>query len=134
MTPRDSYDTVGALLDVNAMLHGFIAEAVEAIPEARMTDQPGSVVNHPAWTISHLNAYAGVLLSMLDDPSSPRRIAGTILPWASETLCIFRSCSPKRSTPFPHSPIRPSLIAPWALAGTPPRFSNVSNLTVGSSA
>ena len=36
-----------------------------------MTEQPGTIVNHPAWTLSHLNAYAGVLLSMLEDPSVP---------------------------------------------------------------
>ncbi len=36
-----------------------------------MTEQRGVIVNHPAWTLSHLNAYAGVLLSMLDDASVP---------------------------------------------------------------
>jgi hypothetical protein len=69
MSPLAPYDSIGAILDIHAMIHGFLFEAVEDIPESRMTEQPGSVVNHPAWTLSHLNAYAGVLLSMLDDPS-----------------------------------------------------------------
>ena len=71
MSTHDSYDTIGAILDIHAMIHGFLIEAVEGIPESRMAEQPGSLVNHPAWTLSHLNAYAGVLLSMLDDPSVP---------------------------------------------------------------
>ena len=69
--PHDSYDTIGAILNIHAMINGFLVEAVEDIPESRMTEQPGTVVNHPAWTLSPLNAYAGVLLSMLDDPSVP---------------------------------------------------------------
>jgi hypothetical protein len=64
-------DTIGAILDIHAMVHSFLIEAVEDVPEFRMTEQPGTIVNHPAWTLSHLNAYAGVLLSMLDDPSVP---------------------------------------------------------------
>jgi hypothetical protein len=73
MSPHDSYDTIGAILNIHAMIHGFLIEAVEDVPESRMTEQPagGAIVNHPAWTLSHLNAYAGVLLSMLDDPSVP---------------------------------------------------------------
>jgi hypothetical protein len=64
-------DTIGTILDIHAMIHGFLVEAVEGVPESRMTEQPGTIVNHPAWTLSHLNAYAGMLLSMLDDPSVP---------------------------------------------------------------
>ena len=71
MSPHDSYDTIGAILDIHAMISGFLIEVVEDIPGLRMTEQPGSLVNHPAWTLSHLNAYAGALLSMLDDPSVP---------------------------------------------------------------
>jgi hypothetical protein len=75
MSPHDSYDTIGAILDIHAMIYGFIIEAVEDVPESRMTEQPGegggagAIVNHPAWTLSHLNAYTGMLLSMLDDLS-----------------------------------------------------------------
>ncbi|MBX3357462.1 MAG: DinB family protein [Phycisphaeraceae bacterium] len=64
-------DTIGTILDIHAMVQRFLVEAVEDVPDSRMTKQPGSIVNHPAWTLSHLNAYAGVLLSMLDDPSVP---------------------------------------------------------------
>ncbi|MBX3386575.1 MAG: DinB family protein [Phycisphaeraceae bacterium] len=71
MSPHDSYDTVGAILSIHAMIGGFLIEAIEDIPESRMTEQPGTIVNHPSWSLSHLNAYAGVLLSMLDDPSVP---------------------------------------------------------------
>lgn len=71
MRPRDSYDTVRTILDIHKMVYGFILMAVDDVPECRMTDQPGTLVNHPAWTLSHLNAYAGVLLSLLDDPSVP---------------------------------------------------------------
>lgn len=71
MSPHDSYDTIGAILAIHAMVGGFLVEAVDNVPESRMTEQPGTLVNHPAWTLSHLNAYAGLLLSMLDDPSVP---------------------------------------------------------------
>ena len=71
MCPHDSYNTIDAILSLHAMIHGFLIEAVEDVPENRMTEQPGTLVNHPAWTMSHLNAYAGQLLSMLDDPSAP---------------------------------------------------------------
>lgn len=71
MSTGESCDTIGAILDLHAMINRFLIEAVEDVPESRMTEQPGAIVNHPAWTLSHLNAYAGVLLSMLDDPSVP---------------------------------------------------------------
>src|SRR5262245_57078133 len=71
MSPHDPCDTIGAILDIHAMINGFLIEALEDVPESRMTEQPGTIVNHPAWTLSHLNAYAGMLLSMLDDPSVP---------------------------------------------------------------
>jgi len=69
MNLRDSCDTIGAILNIHAMINRFLVEAVQDVPDARMTEQPGTIVNHPAWTLSHLNAYAGMLLSMLDDPS-----------------------------------------------------------------
>lgn len=71
MNAQAPYDTVGGILDVHAMVSGLIAQAVEDVPEARMTEQPGGVVNHPAWTLSHLNAYAATLLALLDDPGAP---------------------------------------------------------------
>src|SRR5262245_60304000 len=77
MSSHDSHDTIGAILDIHAMVHRFLVECIEDIPESRMTEQPraGAIVNHPAWTLSHLNAYAGSLLSMLDDPSVPSGVA-----------------------------------------------------------
>jgi hypothetical protein len=69
MSPHDSYNMIGAILNVHALVNGFLVEAVADVPESRMTEQPGTIVNHPAWTLAHLNAYAGALLSMLDDPN-----------------------------------------------------------------
>jgi hypothetical protein len=71
MNFHNSYDTIGAILNIHAMINGFLIEAVEDVPDSRMTEQAGTIANHPAWTLSHLNAYAGVLLAMLDDPSTP---------------------------------------------------------------
>ncbi len=71
MNAGDRCNAVGSILDIHAMIHGFLLEAVEDVPESRMTEQPGTIANHPAWTISHLNAYAGALLSLLDDPGVP---------------------------------------------------------------
>lgn len=78
MSPHASHDTIVTILDVHAMINGFVIEVVEDVPESRMTEQPGAggaIVNHPAWTLSHLNAYAGVLLAMLDEPSVPSSTA-----------------------------------------------------------
>lgn len=71
MCSHGVHSTVGAILDVHKMVCGFILKAVDDVPDSRMTEQPGTLVNHPAWTLSHLNAYAGVLLALLDDPSVP---------------------------------------------------------------
>lgn len=75
MRTNGSHDTISTLLDLHAMISGFLVEVVEEIPESRMAEQPGTIVNHPAWTLSHLNAYAASLLSMLDDPSVPTAVA-----------------------------------------------------------
>lgn len=75
MSPHRPDDTIGVILDIHAMISRILIETVEDVPEARMTEQPGTIVNHPAWTMSHLSAYAGVLLSMLDDPSVGRATA-----------------------------------------------------------
>lgn len=64
-------DTIRTILDIQAMINGFIVGEVEDVSESRMTAQYGVLVNHPAWTLSHLNAYAGALLAMLDDRSVP---------------------------------------------------------------
>jgi hypothetical protein len=75
MTTPASYDTVGAILSIYTMINGFLLAAVEDVPDSRMIEQPGTIVNHPAWTLSHLNAYSGMLLSLLDDPSVPAAMA-----------------------------------------------------------
>ena len=69
MSPGGSFSTIDAILNVHSMVNGFVAQAVEDVPDSRMAEQPagGLIVNHPAWTLSHLNAYSGLLLSMLDD-------------------------------------------------------------------
>jgi len=71
MSTHHSHDTIRAILDIHAMVNGFLIQVVEDIPESRMAEQPGTIVNHPAWTLSHLNAYAALLLAMLDDPTVP---------------------------------------------------------------
>jgi hypothetical protein len=71
VSPHDSYNTIDSILRIHAMVSGFLIEAVEDVPESRMVEQPGTIVNHPAWTLSHLNAYADLLLSIFDDPSVP---------------------------------------------------------------
>lgn len=69
MSTNQRYEPIGAILSVFEMGHQFIRGAVEEVPESRMTEQVGTLVNHPAWTIAHLNAYAGVLLALLDEGS-----------------------------------------------------------------
>jgi uncharacterized damage-inducible protein DinB len=56
---------------VNALLAGWqlnldLAEALlQDIPADQATDQPGGVVNHPAWTLSHLNHYHPAILALI---------------------------------------------------------------------
>lgn len=63
--------TVAAILSISTMTVDWIRQVVEDVPEQRMTEQPGTLVNHPAWTLAHLGAYAGQLLAIFDDPSAP---------------------------------------------------------------
>jgi hypothetical protein len=65
------YNFIGPILNVHAMVNGFIVEVIDDVPDERMSEQPGTIVNHPAWTLSHLNAYAALLLAMLGDSSVP---------------------------------------------------------------
>lgn len=57
------------------------------VPADRMTDQSGGVVNHPAWTLHHLNHYHPAILSLIhnqpvDDPArhpdAPRYDEGSV--------------------------------------------------------
>jgi hypothetical protein len=65
------YELIRTTLRIFGMTHQFIQQAVADIPASRMAEQPGTLVNHPAWTLAHLNAYAGLVLTLLDDPSVP---------------------------------------------------------------
>ncbi len=71
MPTHPTSDTIRTIIDIHAMINRFIIEAVEDIPESRMTEQPGPIANHPAWTLSHLNAYSALLLEILDEPGAP---------------------------------------------------------------
>ncbi|MFO0833205.1 MAG: DinB family protein [Phycisphaerales bacterium] len=63
--PQDP--TIKIILDLTSMNLMWIRHAVEDVPDQRMTDQPGTIVNHPAWTLAHLGAYAGLVLMLLDE-------------------------------------------------------------------
>ena len=43
-----------ALLDLAIDHHAWTREAVDDVPDDRMTEQPAGCVNHPAWTLAHL--------------------------------------------------------------------------------
>lgn len=58
---------VALLLDVFRDHLSWLEEAVTDIPDDRFAEQPGGVVNHPAWTLSHLNASLGFLLGLLEE-------------------------------------------------------------------
>jgi uncharacterized damage-inducible protein DinB len=47
-------------------------DAVADIDDARLSEQPGGLVNHPAWTLGHLCSAAGFILFLLEeaDPAS----------------------------------------------------------------
>ncbi len=42
--------------------------AAADIPDERMAEQPGGMVNHPAWTLSHLATSAEGILILMGDP------------------------------------------------------------------
>jgi hypothetical protein len=71
MSSRQPYDAIGAILSLFGYTHQWIVESLDDVPASRMTEQPGTLVNHPAWTLAHLNTYAGQLLALLDDPRAP---------------------------------------------------------------
>jgi hypothetical protein len=64
-------ETISDLLSIYKMTLKNIGEAVQDVPQSRMAEQPGGLVNHPAWTLAHLSAAAGFLLTLLDDRSVP---------------------------------------------------------------
>jgi hypothetical protein len=61
-------------------------ELLAGIPNGRAAEQPGGVINHPAWTLAHLNHYHPAILSLVagepvhdpgDHPDAPRFDAGS---------------------------------------------------------
>ncbi len=59
--------TIEILLNIFSGTLTHIGEAVSDIPESRMAEQPLGLANHPAWTLSHLCAAAGLILTLLDE-------------------------------------------------------------------
>jgi hypothetical protein len=69
MAIRNSDDTISTLLSIYGMTLKDLIETVDDVLQSRMLEQPGGLVNHPAWTLAHLGAAAGFLLTLLDDRS-----------------------------------------------------------------
>jgi hypothetical protein len=44
----------GVVLHSFGYSHAFLREQVADVPDARMCEQPGGFMNHPAWTLGHL--------------------------------------------------------------------------------
>jgi len=59
---------IDAVLDLYAMTLDDVNKAVADIPDSRMTEQPSALVNHPAWTLSHLGVAAALICQLLDEP------------------------------------------------------------------
>jgi hypothetical protein len=47
----------------------YVNQTVADLPEERMAEQPHGLVNHPAWTLAHLDFSAVFLLTLLGDTS-----------------------------------------------------------------
>lgn len=65
--------TIHALLSSWDKNLDYAQKLVADVPDERMVEQPAPNMNHPAWILSHLNAYHPVIASMLrgelfDDP------------------------------------------------------------------
>ncbi len=67
MSSDAQFDAVGSIVHVFAMASTFVRATVADVPESRMSEGVGTIVNHPAWTLSHLNAYAASVLAMVDE-------------------------------------------------------------------
>jgi hypothetical protein len=64
---RGNESAIDQVLDVFSDHQTWLEEAVADVPDERLAEQPGGVVNHPAWTLSHLNASLGFLLGLLNE-------------------------------------------------------------------
>lgn len=60
--------TIDFTLGIFALTLRQVGEMVADIPESRLAEQPGGLVNHPAWTLAHLCTAAGAILKLLDEP------------------------------------------------------------------
>ncbi len=68
-TPSPSTNLhIESLLQVFDDHSKYVEQAVTDIPEDRFVDQPNGLVNHPAWSLSHLNVTLQFLLGLLDEP------------------------------------------------------------------
>ena len=47
-----------------------VSAAVADIPDSLLAEQPDGLVNHPAWTLSHLNTAAGFIIQLLGGTDS----------------------------------------------------------------
>jgi hypothetical protein len=56
------------ILDLYSASLNDVVEAVASIPESAMLLQSTGLVNHPAWTLSHLANAAAFIASLLDEP------------------------------------------------------------------
>lgn len=66
--PPDASDVkIQFILDVFDDHLTWLEDAVADIPDSRFAEQPQGVRNHPAWTLSHLNASIGFLLKLLEE-------------------------------------------------------------------
>ena len=60
---------VEPLLQAWAMNADYGKQLVEDLEPSQMVAQPHEGMNHPAWLLSHMNLYAGLLASLLSDES-----------------------------------------------------------------
>ncbi len=56
------------VLDLYLASLNDVVEAVAPLPESAMILQPAGLVNHPAWTLSHLANAAAFIAFLLDEP------------------------------------------------------------------
>ena len=71
MSQADPQPIIELLLGAFADSLRQVERAVADIPDDRMAFQPPGIVNHPAWTLSHLATAAGGVLVLMGDPGSP---------------------------------------------------------------
>src|SRR5438045_353633 len=53
------------ILNQLVVQRGYLANLVDDLPDERMAEQPGGIVNHPAWQLGHLAFVLDRLIGML---------------------------------------------------------------------